>query len=100
MPKGYVIATEEVTDQARMEAFGQKAVHSLLQYGGTPLVVDDNAEVLEGTWHGTRTIVLEFESVEAAHLWYNSDEFQSVLGERQAWSDSNVVIASGVDMSG
>ena len=30
--------------------------------GATILAFDQNAEVLEGEWHGTQTVLLEFES--------------------------------------
>ena len=55
----------------------------------------DNPEVVEGPWHGTRTIVLEFESVKAARDWYASPAYQAVVGERRASSESRVAIASG-----
>ena len=53
-------------------------------------------EVLEGQWHGTQTVVLEFESVEAAREWYNSDAYQEAAKLRQAAADCNGVIVSGL----
>ena len=100
MPKGYVLVTEEIKDAPRIERYAQQALPSILQYGGKPLVVEDNAEVIEGQWHGSRTVVLEFESVEAAHTWYNSDEYQAVVGERHAAAESNAVIVGGLVMPG
>ena len=44
--------------------------------GATILSFDQNAEAIEGEWHGTQTVLLEFESVEAAREWYNSDAYQ------------------------
>ena len=98
MPKGYAIVTEEIIDQARYEGYGQKAMPTIMQYGGMPIVAYDNAEVLEGQWHGTRTIVVEFASVEAARRWYNSPEYQAIIGERHASTDSNFVIVGGFEM--
>ena len=62
------------------------------------IVVERNVEVLEDEWNGEQTIILEFESVEAAKAWYNSDEYQAVIGERHAAADSNAVVVSGFEM--
>jgi len=98
MPKGYVIATVAVRDPARYDGYAQKAVPTILQAGGRPIVVHDNAQVIEGKWHGSRTIVLEFDSVEAAHKWYMSPAYQAVIGERHASADTNAVIVGGFEM--
>src|SRR5262245_59709861 len=98
MPKGYVIFTEQVRDRAGLEAYLQKAVPIVLAAGGRPLVADDNPEPVEGEWHGNRTVVLEFDSVDAPRSWYRSAGDQAILGERQAATDSNVAIVSGFEM--
>ncbi len=63
------------------------------------LVVDDDVEVLEGTWHGTRTVIVEFESVARAKEWYASDSYRSALPLRLASAECSVVLASGFNMS-
>ncbi len=95
MPKGYVILTESIHDPEAMERYGEASRASLLEYGGRPLVVDANVEVLEGEWHGTRTVIVEYESVEKAREWYHSASYSEARPLRQAASDCNVVIASG-----
>ena len=54
--------------------------------------------MIEGKWHGTRTVIIEFDSVEAAKAWYNSDEYQAVVGLRHAAAESNAVIVAGFEM--
>ena len=98
MAKGYFIVTDEIHDQDAMNAYSGKAVPTIFQNGGKPIVVSDDAEVIEGTWHGSRTIIIEFDSVEAAKKWYNSPEYQAVIGERHAAADSNAVIVGGFEM--
>jgi uncharacterized protein (DUF1330 family) len=39
--------------------------------------------------------VLEFESVDAARAWYESDAYQEAAKLRQAAADCNAVIVSG-----
>jgi uncharacterized protein (DUF1330 family) len=96
MPKGYVILTEAIKDPAGMAAYG-KAAGSLLA-AGSILAVDTKPEVVEGDWHGDQTVVLEFESAEAARAWYFSPEYQNAKALRQAAADCNAVILSGFEM--
>jgi uncharacterized protein (DUF1330 family) len=98
MPKGYVVLTEAIHDPSGMHAYGRSSTAPLVEYGGTVLVVDEKPELLEGQWHGTRTVIVEFESVEKARAWYESDGYQQALPLRQAAADCNVVILSGFEM--
>ena len=59
------------------------------------LAVDTAPKVLEGSWHGDQTVVLEFESVDAARAWYESEGYQKAAKLRQAAADCNAVILSG-----
>jgi uncharacterized protein (DUF1330 family) len=96
MSKGYVVLTEAVRDPDGMRAYGQAAAPTLAESGATVLVVDRQPEVLEGEWPATQTVVLEFESVDAARAWYTSDAYQAAAKLRHAAADSNAVILSGL----
>jgi uncharacterized protein (DUF1330 family) len=97
MAKGYALVTELICDPARYRSYVEKAVRTIQQADGRIIVADDNPAVLEGQWHGSRTVVLEFESVEAAHRWYESDDYQAIVGLRHAAARSNVVILGGFE---
>jgi uncharacterized protein (DUF1330 family) len=93
MPKGYVILTEAIKDPKGMKAYGRAAGAAM---GGVNiLAVDTRPETIEGTWHGDQTVVLEFESVEAAHAWYESEAYQNAAKLRHDAADCNAVIVSG-----
>ena len=93
MPKGYVILTEAIKDPEGMKAYARAAGAAM---GGVNiLAVDTKPTVVEGNWHGDQTVVLEFESVEAARAWYESDAYQEAARLRQAAADCNAVILSG-----
>ena len=98
MPKGYVIFTSTVKDQAGLDAYAQKALPILAKAGGRPIAFDAAPAVLEGEWRRPVTMVVEFESVEAAHRWYDSSEYGAVRGERHAAADTDAVIVSGLDL--
>ncbi len=98
MPKGYVILTEDIHDRALMDAYGAASTAPLIEFGGRVLVVDENVDLLEGTWHGTRTVIVEFESVERAREWYDSASYRAALPLRRAAAECNVVIAAGFEL--
>lgn len=93
MPKGYVILTEDIKDPAGMAEYGKLAMKAMA--GATVLSVDTKPTTIEGEWHGSQTIVLEFESVEAAKEWYYSDAYQEAAKIRQGAAECNGVIVSG-----
>lgn len=100
MPKGYVIFATKIKDQVAYDEYVQKALPTVLQAGGRPIVVYDGPEVIEGAWHGGRTVVLEFNSMEAARTWHDSPAYQAVVGELHAAAEVNGVIVGEFEMPG
>ena len=85
-----MILTEAIKDPEGMKAYGQAARTAM--GGATVLAVDTAPKVIEGSWHGDQTVVLEFESVDAARAWYESEGYQKAAKLRQAAADCNAVI--------
>lgn len=101
MPKGYVIFIEgPIRDQASMDDYAQKSFPTMMQAGGRVVVADDAPQVLEGTWGAARTVILEFDSVDAAQEWYRSADYQASIPLRQAGADADVILLSGFEMPG
>lgn len=97
MAKGYAIFTEVIRDKDGYEGYVRKVLPTIQQSGGRPIVVEDHVEVLEGQWHGTRTVILEFDSVAAVQRWYRSPAYQAIIGERHASAEANAVIVGGFE---
>ena len=95
MPKGYIIFTETIHDAEAMQTYSEAAAQAGGGGGLKPLAVDRAPEVLEGEWPATQTVLLEFESVEAAKAWYESDAYQAAVPLRQAAADTDVAILHG-----
>jgi len=95
MSKGYVILTEAIKDPEGMKAYARAASPAMKQGGCKILSVDTASQVLEGDWHGHQTVVLEFDSVDAARAWYESETYQQAAKLRQTAADCNAVIISG-----
>ncbi|MFI8194086.1 DUF1330 domain-containing protein [Streptomyces sp. NPDC085946] len=98
MPKGHVIMTEAIRDEAGMAAYGKASVASMAEAGARVRVVDPSPHVLEDEWHGDRTVV-EFASVEAARAWYESAGYQEAKPLRQAAAVTNAGIVAGFEPS-
>jgi uncharacterized protein (DUF1330 family) len=94
MPKAYVILTESIHDQTAMDVYGRAAAPAIVESGGRILAVEPDPQLLEGEWNG-RTVVLEFDSVEAARAWYDSPTYQSARQIRLAAAETNAVILTG-----
>jgi uncharacterized protein (DUF1330 family) len=56
--------------------------------------------VIEGSWKGKRVVVLEFDSVDAARKWYNSPDYQAIIGERHKAADANAILVEEFVMPG
>ena len=93
MAKAYIALTEDIKDPEGFKAYAAEAGKAMS--GAKVLAADPNPEVIEGEWHGPQTILLEFESVDAAREWYNSEAYQKAAKLRQAAADCNAVIFKG-----
>ena len=82
-PKAFVIVQILINDRDSYHQY-ETAGHLEIfdRFSGTLVGVDENVEIIEGSWPFTRTVVIEFPSNELARAWYESDEYQAVVGLR------------------
>jgi uncharacterized protein (DUF1330 family) len=92
----YFVVQEEVTDQEGLRDYMEAAKGSTLGRGRA-LVVDNDVVPVEGEWHGSRLVILEFEDEEAFREWYDSPAYQKALPMRLAATDSRGVLARGIN---
>mgnify|MGYP001343078447 FL=1 len=92
----YVIATINIHDRERYAEYEAGFMTIFINYGGAMLSVDEAPRVLEGKWAFTRTVLIRFESVEAAESWFFSPEYQDLARHRHAAAESHCVIVSGM----
>ena len=91
----YFVVQEDVKDQDGLEEYMQAAKSSTLGRGRA-LVVDNDVVPIEGEWHGSRLVILEFEDEEAFREWYESPDYQNALPLRLAATDSRGALAKGI----
>ena len=95
MPKGYVVANIRVKDQEKFQQFSGMAGPALKKYGGKVLARGPDADRLEGDVSGI-VMMIEFESKEAANIFYYSEEYQTAKAIREACSETDFMIIEGV----
>jgi uncharacterized protein (DUF1330 family) len=91
----YVIAQIEVTNADEYMKYASQTVSCAEKFGGTFLVKGGAAEWIEGTGFD-RNVVIQFDSVEAAKTFYNSDEYQAILPIALNNSNRSMVLVQGV----
>ena len=92
-PAAFFIAQYGVEDEAMYRKYVQAVRPIVGAYGGRPVVVDTTAVTLEGEVPGPHSVVLRFDSEERLRAWYESDEYQQILGKRLQATEGFAVIA-------
>ena len=64
------------------------------------MAFDVAAETIEGTPPGPQTVILKFESTEAAKAWYESPAYQAAVGKRLASTKGFAIISQSMNMGG
>jgi len=93
---GYVIVEVVVKDPQRYEAYKKMASDAIAQYGGTYLARGGEAENLEGDWQPNRIVILQFESLEQAKKWHDSQEYRPARDLRMATAESKMIVVEGL----
>ena len=96
MPKAYLLANIRVKDQEKFQQFSGMAGPAIQKYGGKVLARGPVAERLEGNISGI-VMMIEFESKKTANTFYHSEEYQAAKAVREECSDTDLMIAEGVE---
>ncbi|HEY1933608.1 MAG TPA: DUF1330 domain-containing protein [Acetobacteraceae bacterium] len=96
MPKGYWIASVDVSDPEGYKAYIAANAAAFSKYGGRFIVRGGRFEVREGTSR-SRNVVLEFKDYATALACYNSPEYSAAKALRQDNSQANLIIIEGYD---
>ena len=96
----YFIAQYVVNDPKLYREYQATAGPTILTAGGEVVAFDVAAETVEGTPPGPQTVIVKFESTEAAKAWYQSPGYQAVVGKRLAATSGFAVIAQSMNFRG
>lgn len=92
---GYIIVDVQITDPEAYERYKAAVPATLAAYGGKFIVRGGRAETLEGDWEPGRVVVLEFESVEKAKAWWDSQDYAAPKQLRQSASVTRMIVVEG-----
>ena len=93
----YCVAQYVVNDLALYREY-QKGAGPTIQASGAELVVfDAAAETMEGNPPGPQTIVLKFKDTAAAKAWYESEDYQAIIGKRLEATAGFAVISQSMN---
>ncbi len=93
----YVIVETDVTDPEQSEQYKTASPAAIAAGGGRFLVRGGELAVLEGDWRPPRLVMLEFEDLEAAKRWYDSEAYQEARKLREGAASFRAVAVQGVD---
>ena len=92
----YVVVDVQRTDLERAARYSEMSGPSVERHGGRFLARGGAMHVLEGGWQPERLVVIEFESAEAAHAWYDSDDYRAARAVREGAGNWQMVVVDGV----
>ena len=92
----YVIVETDIHDPEQYEQYKAASPAAVAGGGGRFVARGGELAVLEGDWHPSRLVILEFEDLEAAKRWYESERYQAAKKLRDGAASLRMVAVEGV----
>jgi uncharacterized protein (DUF1330 family) len=92
----YLIVETDIHDAEQYEQYKAASPGAVAAGGGRFVVRGGELAVLEGDWHPTRLVVLEFPDLETAKRFYDSPEYQEAKKLRDGAATLKMVAVEGV----
>jgi uncharacterized protein (DUF1330 family) len=93
----YVIVEADVRDPEAYRSYMAASPGAIAAGGGRFVVRGGETVTLEGDWQPKRIVVLEFEALEAAKRWYESEDYRAAKALREGVADLKMIAVAGVD---
>lgn len=94
----YVAVQIDIHDPESYARYRELAPPSIIAYGGRYIARGGKVTTLEGDWHPTRFVLLEFPSVERARAWWASPEYAEAKRLRQASASTEMIVVEGLEV--
>jgi uncharacterized protein (DUF1330 family) len=92
----YIIVEIDILDPVGYEEYKKLASATVEKYGGKYVVRGGRTEVLEGDWEPKRIVVLQFDSLQHAKDWLNSEEYREPRKMRHRTARTNMILVEGL----
>jgi uncharacterized protein (DUF1330 family) len=92
----YALAQFTIHDRARYEAYAARFAETMKGRKGRLLAAQENPEVVDGTWDGTKLVLIEFPDEAAFRDWSESKEYRAISVDREAATEGSVLLVKGL----
>lgn len=92
----YFVFNYRINDRQAYDPYLAQVPNTLEVHGAQIVAADFDSDVIEGN-AGEVTVVLKFASEEAAMSWYQSPQYQAIIGLRTDNSVGIAIVASAAD---
>jgi uncharacterized protein (DUF1330 family) len=93
----YIIVETDISDPEQYERYKAASPGAVAAGGGRFIVRGGELAVLEGDWEPSRLVVLEFDDLDAAKAFYESEEYAAARKLREGAATLRMVAVEGVD---
>ena len=95
MKKGYIIGQITITDPKKYQRYASETENIIKKFGGRYLIRGGNQLVAEGKPQGNRDVVVEFDTLEKAKEFYESEEYAKIFDIRKQNSTDCILSLEG-----
>ena len=94
----YFVVNSTIDDPELLDEYLQAAGATLGIVPLKLLAVDVACTPVEGEAPGPRTVILEFENEDDFRTWYDSPEYQAIVGKRLAATEGFAIISQSMNL--
>ena len=92
----YLVGIVTIEDAEGFAEYASQVPGLIARYGGRYIARGGTVEVLEGSWAPARVTLAEFDSLEQAKRWYESEEYQALAEIRRRSAKADLVLVEGL----
>ena len=94
----YVIVETDIRDPEQYDRYRAASPAAVAAGGGRFVARGGELAVLEGDWHPSRIVILEFPDLETAKRWYESPQYQEAKSLREGAASLRMVAVEGLEV--
>ena len=92
----YMIVNVTVKDAEKIKEYIASTPEVIGKYSGRFLARGGEMWVAEGNWKPGRLVIVEFDSLEKAKEFWNSEDYKPLKALRQSAADTEMVMVEGI----
>lgn len=92
----FFIFDSKITNKEILTPYLEKVEASYKAFGGKLIVRGGELKVFEGAAPQGNIVILQFDNMEKAKAWYESDSYQAIISYRHAGAQANGWLVEGL----